>query len=264
MAWACGMGIIFFQACSECRQVQSLPPPCFSKTYIMKYNGLVCLLLLDLYLATNFSATLWRSLELRTRNPRNQNRPRERGTQRDLPEDWTVLVSNFDHSWLFKSSNTIEYRFRNIQEFFLAAVRWLILETVIECNWQKGHMDVADRVRSRSHSVPEEEEPRKGSSSSAGTSSELRTQERCWSNDFSRSFYNEMLSTHWIRGSPTGLPFQNLDTNFAGLVLQVLWLKRKFWRLHCISATDACRYQMFTVLKYTLSEIVSIHSNTSW
>ena len=49
------------QVCNECKQVQSLPPQCFSKTYIMKYNGLVCLLLLDLYLATNFSATLWSS-----------------------------------------------------------------------------------------------------------------------------------------------------------------------------------------------------------
>ena len=116
-------------------------------------------------------------------------------------------------------------------------------------------MDVADRVRSRSRSVPEEEEPRKGSSSSAGTSPELRTQERCWRND-STSIFQWNAVNSWLKyRNSNRIPLAESCTYqfccracAAGLMTEKEVLAPS---LHFIPPT-AHRSQMLTVLKYTL------------
>lgn len=116
-------------------------------------------------------------------------------------------------------------------------------------------MDVADRVRSRSRSVPEEEEPRKGSSSSAGTSPELRTQERCWSND-STSIFQWNAVNSWLNyRNSNRIPLAESCTYqfccracAAGLMTEKEVLAPSS---HFIPPT-AHRSQMLTVLKYTL------------
>ena len=149
------------------------------------------------------------------------------------------------------------------QEFFLTAIKSLIFEMVIDrtATWTWLTGCARDRVLfQKKKNLEKVAAQAQAHHPSWGPKKDAEAM-------IPRVSFNEMLSTRgWSTGILIGFHLQNLaHTNFAAaLVQQVLWLKRKFWRLHCISSPPLPTGLKCSLFSNTpcMSEVVRIHSKT--